>query len=327
MSRSPHVITNRLLRCPPIVAGLVAAACLWGATQSVSAGCFLRDGDQLWLVSTRCLPACGCYDGSTAPNYSVRKYDADGWHTATLDEYLVGQSPDALTVAHIHGNRYAESDALERGCQAYQIIRQCESIPQRIRMVVWSWPSDKIRGPLKDIRIKAARTDVESYYVGYFLSRHEPTSKISLIGHSFGARIITGSLHVLGGGRLNCGYLRTPPAELPPTRAVIMAAAMNNYWLSEGQYHGRALSAAQSMRIIYNPNDKFLVRYGFVVKGARPDALGVTGPTGFLGEGRERIQLFNARPYIGDDHFQRIYYQSPGIRELIRDFAVWREAS
>ena len=311
---------------PAMLRVLAVIVLLCCGADSARAGCNLRDGDQLWLVSTRCLPSCGCFDGSTEPRYQIHRYDQGQWHTSTLDDYYASQFSEALTVAHIHGNRYAQSDALERGCQTYHLLRQCDPAPQPIRMVVWSWPSDKISGPLNDIRVKAARTDVEGYYLGYFLSRHNPDSRISLIGHSFGARIICGGLHVLAGGRLNCGHLATPPELLPPVRAVIMAAAMHNYWLAQGQYHSRALSAVESMRIVYNPTDRFLIRYGLAVKGSKPQALGVTGPTGFLGEGRERIELYNACPYIGDAHFQRIYYESATIRKLVRDHALWRVA-
>ena len=325
MSFSHSLSASRFAARRFVLIALCALLLAASHAPAASGQCALVPGDEMWLVSTRCLPDCGNFDGSYAPQYRVHQYVEGAWQPATLDEYYATQSPDALTVAHVHGNRYSESDAIERGWQTYHIVRQGDSAWSRVRMVIWSWPSDPVHGLLKDIRQKAERTDVEGYYVGYFLAGHNPDSQLSVIGHSFGARIITGALHVMAGGRLCCGYLRNASPVLPPTRAMIRAAAMNNDWLAQGHYHGRALSAVQSMRIVYNPCDRFLIRWGLAVKPGKPQALGVTGPVGYLGEGRQRIEMYNACPYIATAHFQRIYYQSAAIRMLIREHLMWRE--
>jgi hypothetical protein len=287
----------------------------------------VQPGDEVWLISTRNLTGCGYYDGSFAPNYYVQRYEAGGWQHSSLEEYYATQSAEALTVAHVHGNRYELSDALERGWQTYHIVRQCKSAWERVRMVIWTWPSDRIQGPLRDLRTKAARTDIEGYYLGYFLAHHNADSQISVMGHSYGSRVVCGGLHIMAGGRLCHGYLRNPPTALPPTRALVIAAAMENTWLAQGQYYGRAFSAVQNMRIVYNPRDCFLIRYAILVKGSKPQALGVTGPVGYLGEARQRIELYNANPYIGSAHYQKEYYVSAPIRQLIHDHVTWKSAA
>ena len=92
-------------------------------------------------------------------------------------------------------------------------------ILDRLRFVIWSWPSDKIKGPLNDIRTKAWRTDTDGYYLGWFLQRMHPQSDIGLIGFSYGARIVSGALHVLAGGELDGMGSADARRDGPPSAA------------------------------------------------------------------------------------------------------------
>jgi len=64
-------------------------------------------------------------------------------------------------------------------------------------------------------------------------------------------------------------------------RAALAAAALHNYWLDEGQYHGRALEIVDSMLLITNSCDMALKRYRFLDPSRTAAALGFTGPAGW----------------------------------------------
>ena len=71
---------------------------------------------------------------------------------------------------------------------------------------------------------------------------------LSLWGHSFGARAVTGALHLLGGGQL-CGHVldERVHAERAPAQVVLLAAALDNDWMMPGHFHGQALSQTSQL--------------------------------------------------------------------------------
>ena len=74
---------------------------------------------------------------------------------------------------------------------------------RRIRFVIFSWPSSKVSGGLlNDVRVKAARTGPAGCQLAWLIDQMPAETPLSLVGFSFGARIITGGLHVLAGGSL-----------------------------------------------------------------------------------------------------------------------------
>ena len=80
-----------------------------------------------------------------------------------------------------------------------------------IRFVIWSWPSAQVRGQLRDVRTKANRTELAGYCLAWVLTHLPETQQVSLLGYSFGARIATGAMHLVGGGEL----VRTHAAATP----------------------------------------------------------------------------------------------------------------
>ena len=106
------------------------------------------------------------------------------------------------TVVFIHGNRTDADEAVVKGWYAYESI-QAETADRPFRYVIWSWPAERVcRRNKVDVQLKADYSDVESYYLAKWLDRLRPGVKVSLVGHSFGPRIITGALHLLAGGEV-----------------------------------------------------------------------------------------------------------------------------
>jgi len=189
-----------------------------------------------------------------------------------------------------------------------------------LRFVIWSWPADRIRGPLRDVRTKAARTPLASYCLAWQLAQFDPQAPVGLMGFSFGARVITGSLHLLAGGRL--GRLALPPTEpqaRPPVRAVLMTAALDANWLVPGHRHGRALTAVDRLLLVNNSCDRAMKWYPLLDRCRRPTPLGRWGLCcpWRLGPAAARIHQVDASCQLGPSHDFRSYLQDSNLMALI----------
>lgn len=286
-----------------------------------------RSQDALWLVSTRHL-GCPTQYNPDKLNFRVMRYDgADGWVDSNVEAFYKTDDADAITAVYVHGNRVDWGESLRRGMLAYRALVHGVEDPRPIRFVVWSWPSSKICGPLRDVRSKAVRSDYQSYYLSVFLSRLDPKTRVGMCGFSYGSRVISGALHLLGGGEMF--GLTVPHAEAkqePRFHAVLMAAAMHNYWWLPGYRHDKALSQVDRMLVQYNPCDRILRRYRFVDRRSRPNALGYTAFPWLseLGEGASRIEEQNVCAQIGNRHEMRAYFASPKVLDAMRHCALWQ---
>lgn len=277
-----------------------------------------RPQDQLWLVSDRGL---GCAVPQ-ADQLHVWRYTAESsWTKSTLDELLAAEDPEAATTIFVHGNRIPWCDSFLGGWSAYRaLVRSADERP--VRFVIWSWPSSPVRGLIFDAQLKAGRTNQSGLHLAWFIDRLHPEAPISLWGHSFGARIVTGAMHVLGGGQLSGQQLtdRVHP-ERAPMNAVLVVAALDNHWLAPGQAHGMALSQAAAMLLINNSCDAVLKRYHLIYgRRCNADAVGYRGP--YLGaladEDRGKVRQIDACCYVGKRHLFNLYIGAPSLLASMR---------
>lgn len=135
---------------------------------------------------------------------------------------------------------------------------------------------------LNDVRIKAERTDAQGLYLAWFLRQTtEVPSGLTLIGYSFGGRVITGALHALAGGLL--GGRKLPGEHLKGygARVGLIAAAIDHEWLESNEYHGLATKNMDHMTLMYNPRDTVLRKYWMLDPATISRALGAVGPMKF----------------------------------------------
>ena len=282
----------------------------------------VRPQDQIWVVNTRWL---GCPTLGD-PAWTVWKYDAQTprWLNSTAAEFYAADSPDVVTAMFVHGNRIDDSRALSEGLAVYfQLVGKFDQEPP-VRFVIWSWPSEQIHGQLKDVRAKAARSDVEAYYLARFLAGIQPQVKVGVVGYSFGARIIAGGLHLLGGGQL-LGWT-VPAGERPQLRVAFWAAAEHDDWLLPGYHHGQALPMADHWFITYNCCDGVLARYRFLDRCGKPEALGYSGLAGrnlLPAELNQRIEEMNVSRIVGDSHELEPYLYCSPIIDRTRAVVLW----
>jgi hypothetical protein len=295
----------------------------WAATPTDSTeaapdslgGAGLRAQDSLWLIGTRHLGPPH-RDRCDYQHFQILRYEASGWHDRDISELIADQRD--MTAVYVHGNRIDASRVFSRGHAAYRALVRNGDPAESVRFVVWSWPSDQICGPRRDILAKAARADSESYYLASILNQMPEGSDVGLLGFSFGSRIISGALHMIGGGSLN-GRRLIPVAEPAHLRlrAVLMAAAMDNdWWLPYGRHH-QAPIIAEQLLVQFNPCDPALKLYPRIDR-RRPQALGYRGIAGLGSLDSQRIQQQNVQCLLGRTHDVSRYFHSPTVMQRAR---------
>lgn len=313
------------------VAGCLAAApfsraaertCVLPCPEASKASCTafrVREQDQVWVISSRHL---GCASNATADSLQVWQYDKGTWQPRKLAEFYATDSADVVTAMYIHGNRIDASQANADGLAVYfQLVGKFDHT-RAVRFVIYSWPSDQIKGPLKDVRAKAARADEEAFLVSRLLHGMNPEVPVGVVGYSYGARIILGALHLLGGGSL-CGRA-TEPGKGQPIRVALWAAAEHNDWPLPGHNHGQALGMADAWWITINCCDPALERYRFVDPCAQPTALGYAGLAGGLPTNlAAKVTQVNVSHIVGGTHEMPAYLYAPGIAQPTAKVILW----
>lgn len=316
------LLITGLMTGQPISAGIIAGPHPSDHCDCPSIGHEPRRHDDIWLISSRQI---SCEDNlkDTEPRLIYWRYDHQqkAWKAADLKAFLASDRPQIPTRLWIHGNRIDFDQSDHVGWMAYRVLLQPDEPP--VRFVIWSWASDRVRGQLRDVRLKAELADHEAYYVAWLLNRIDPGVRLQMTGYSYGPRIITAALHLLGGGDLDGMTLpRRNTAPRKPIRAVLMAAALNDDWLLPDGYHGRAISQTECILSFRNHCDPVLRWYRYVARCKRVQALGYSGLVApeALGTDREKYVEIDVRCTIGRHHDWRYYLQSKPLMRYARKY-------
>lgn len=293
--------------------------------------CSVRNGirgcDEIYVISTRAI-GCNCDPAVLLSALRCERYvpGESGccakWQHADLMKVLTAHDSATVTVFYVHGNQIAAGQAKCRGLTNYRRLVQCGSCDQPIRFIVFSWPSTTIKGPLKDARVKAARTRPAGCQLAWIVDQMPGDLPIGMIGYSYGSRIITGALHVLGGGRLSgLGLSERANPDRRPIRVVLTASALHAHWLGPGQYHGRAMTQVDEMLLINNRDDRAMRFYHLSTTNGSPQALGLCGPT-CIGQERHKIRSIDVSRCVGPNHVELKYLSVPGTACRFWEYAV-----
>jgi len=258
---------------------------------------------QVWLISTH--QADWQTDLSEAL-WRIRYWrlaSSAEWEATDQAAFFASLASPMPTVIYIHGNWAQPDTAIQQAWTIYRPLWQAAG-QRRFRLLVWCWPAERTSARLlTDLRFKAGRSDVEAYLLACHLEQMACSEPILLVGYSFGARVITGALHLVGGGRLMGRTVRpevSPASESSglcnpadpekairtdrsPTparfRAILVAAAIGNDWLLPGGRHHQALSQLEKLLVTVNRADPALRWYPHLEPCVSP-ALGWAGPKG-----------------------------------------------
>lgn len=277
----------------------------------------LRAQDEIWLVSSRGLGSTNCSSDSLDVHFRTNYQ----WQSSTASHLIAATDAQRHlpTVIFVHGNRWPLEEAIRRGLQTYeQTFLNWHDAPA-VRFVIWTWPSDAIPGPIRDVRIKAERADEHSFHLARMLQRMPPASNVSLIGYSYGGRVTLGALHLLGGGAVEGKMLpRTVAASTPRVNLTLMVPAIRNDALNTTR--SRAYSQLNHLYVLYNSRDTYLGLFKITRFSERSPALGYTGIAGLncLPDHGVRVKQFNAAQIVGQDHDYVQYITDQRVEQGIR---------
>ncbi len=283
-------------------------------------GIHLRS-DRIWLISTRSMPAIACRAVLDPPPLQVERLDRCGRRRpSSVARYLQTLSPDRPRVIYIHGNLRTAPQAIDYGLDIYRTLcrgcGRCADPAQGrppIDWVIFSWPADREAFLVRDVRVKAERTDAQGLYLGWLLRHHaEACQPTALVGFSFGGRVATGGLHAMAGGPLGGRRLPGPGVVGASIDVGLLAPAVQRDWLSTRGMHHLATENLDRMVVCYNSRD-LLLRHFWWIAGTRTSvALGSTGPV-HVGPRHDGtpvpIERLDCSTTVGLNHSERGYYE------------------
>lgn len=240
--------------------------------------------DELWCISSR--SARHAPDGSIRLHYW--RYDGAGnWKTQTLEDFTLAD-PALPTCFLVHGNQMTPTRTNCSGWTYFTTFTggTCKQRPP-LRFVIWSWPSEKCyRKTRDDLRQKAVRSECHSFYLAWVVDRMSADVRISMIGYSYGTRMIGGALHLLGGGGLR-GQQLTDRLHPEPRgiRAILLGGALDNDHMLPGRAFSLAPTQIDHLLVARNRADPALqwypLLYGFRFRvRTGQEAMGFTGFAG-----------------------------------------------
>jgi hypothetical protein len=294
------------------VATLVAA--WFSIVSATSLGASLADApapptaDEILLISTRSLGVT-CDGEKVDRGLECKRLmiDADGHPTWVAHDWHNLQKSDNVrpTVIYVHGNRVSVGMDETEGMAVYQSLITARAHQGPVRYIIWSWPSSQIPGLIKDYQVKAVRTNPVAWQLAWFLDKLPAETPLALMGYSYGARAVSGSMHLLAGGSL--GTLKLAERQIPerpPVRVALMAAAFDADWVLPGEMHHRAIQQVDRMVVITNRHDPAMRFFKLSTKNSRADALGLAGipHKEKLGTAAKRIQYIDVSAEVGRSH-------------------------
>lgn len=265
---------------------------------------------------------------SGTPSISPQNADiviSDSKNNAALSQpYIVPQNirvlsnnnPDSLskpiTIIYVHGNWMTESNSRDRALLIYRsIIRHCAP---PIRFILFSWPSQRNGRPLQDIRSHAELANVEGLYFAWLLRHLSADQQVSLMGFSFGGKVVASGLHLDAGGQIRGYSLPPDPNPHRKYRVSLLAPAIDRTSLMQGREFGLALTKVDQLVNLYNSRDPVLKRFRFIDTFRDPVAAGFVGlalpaVTQPLTTQLD-IRQFDCGQIVGATHSEESYYSN-----------------
>jgi len=283
--------------------------------------------DEIVLVSTRSIgTVCDSERLSQELRCERMGVDTRGqstWQAIDWRELLAAPGANRQTIIYVHGNRVGPGKDLSDGLQVYRSLKKDYQPSAPVRFVIWSWPATPIPGPVKDFRVKAAYTHRVAWQFAWFLDQMPADSRVSLVGYSYGARVVSGALQLLSGGALDELRLdASPPKERPPIRAALIAAAYDVDWVQPGKNYGLAIRQLDRLVLSTNTQDPVMRFYHLSNGRGRVHALGRSGiehPSVFRSSARHIKEVDFTDP-VGRSHGLADYLAASEKMSL-----VWRQ--
>lgn len=283
-----------------------------------------------WIVDSYASPQD--FDTS-APTFcpSVTRYDqCAGFRRSNMVEIAQTIQPGVPVCIFCHGSFVSWEDVLNESCETWRWLHKaCPN--QQIQMIYFSWPSDRpVFSPIVQIDVNrlGLRAGRNGFYMASLVQQIPSECPVCLVGHSHGTRVITSSLHLMGGGTVDGYVLTAGPYPQHRLRAVFAASAMDHNWMNPGYRYDRALCTVECMLNLRNSCDPALLIYPL----RRPFSGGALGYTGVtrrdrnrLGSCGKKLHELDLTEEIGPRHYWPHYFRRDWLAHAIRKYLFFGE--
>jgi hypothetical protein len=250
----------------------------------------------------------------------VYRHDTGGWYCDDVEQALDLQG--RLPIVYVHGNFMERNNTRQRALIINEYLKSRAQRPYRL--IFLSWPSQREPHPLQDVRENAMAAECQSLYMAWLLERLSSSPQVSLLGFSYGARCVTGGLHLASGGTIR-GLQHAPTIALDENQSAyrigFVAPAIDRNWLAPWGKHRDATIKADGVVSMYNPEDPVLRRFRLLDHDTKPIA---AGHRGFIGN--PMIQQYDCSSCVGRTHDERTYYRECPHFYRVLDHLLWNES-
>jgi hypothetical protein len=265
--------------------------------------------DEVLLISTRGIgTACDAARMQRELDCRRLAFDSQGQPTWLAHDWRnLQKSENALrqTVIYVHGNRVSAGYDATEGVAVYESLINARAEREPLRYIIWSWPSSQIPGLIKDYQVKAVRTNQVAWQLAWFMDQLPAETPLALMGYSYGARAVSGAMHILGGGSIGKLKLRVREhPNRPAARVALMAAAFDADWMLPGEYHDEAITEIERMVVVTNRHDPAMRFFKLSTRISSTDAMGLEGIPHLdrLGAASKRVQHIDVTADVGRSH-------------------------
>ena len=266
--------------------------------------------ERIWLVQTRESPQI--MGSEPWSGLRVLHFDAEGELQPRPFGELLAQTIGRPVLIVVQGSLTTADGALGGLLWTHSWLEENRALPPDVVVIAFDWPSQRVyRNDIRDIEEKARRAYVAGYHLARFLQAFPPESRVSLLGQSFGGRVVTSASHLLGGGSLN-SQSHDPPVRLTCARpdlrlrAIALEAAFDHHWLDPGDRLDRVLVGTEGFLNLYNRRDEALGLYPFLKRSGHHRAIGRIGLQNSdlreLGPLAARYEEHDVNPLLGREH-------------------------
>jgi hypothetical protein len=274
----------------------------------------------VWELSTRHLVDRPRWIPGEDPGFAVYRHQARGWSRDRIDQAIDLQG--RLPIIYVHGNFMERNNTRQRALIIDSYLKRRANRPYRL--LVLSWPSQREPHPLRDARENAMAAECQSLYLAWLLESLSSCPEVSLLGFSYGARCVTGGLHLASGGTIS-GLQHTARHDgdglQSMYRVAFVAAAVDRNWMTPWGRHRQATQRIDGAISLFNSDDPVLQRFKFLDPSTRPKA---AGHQGFVAN--PLIQQYDCSQCVGRTHDERTYYRECPHFVRILDHLFWNES-
>ncbi len=285
--------------------------------------------DQFWIVSTYKVPqemTLFSWD-----QLQIRQFNEVGEMVDRDPRDLFAQAAGHTVFVQIHGSLTYADTAIGGGFWSHTWLEINGGLTSDTIFVIFDWPSWRVSSiDVIDINEKARRSYVTGLHLAQFLLSFPLESRVCLLGQSFGGRVVSTALHLLGGGAIADKASDRPVklARLRPdlhVRAVLLGAAVDHDWFDPGERCDHAIEGCEYLLNLYNTSDEALSMYPFLFRSGRRAAMGRKGLTDRdlerIGPLAERIAQHDLEPIVGRAHTLLDATSDPQVARWIAPYA------